>query len=205
MKFRQSLNRITLSTLLLTVPLACSSSRSSSPPSRRVDFTGPAFSTVKELAGSADVVVRGLVGKKLRSVVDNGGNAENKDGVPMALLEFKVSDVLRGSSKVGDVLTLAMIDTDAGITTDWETLPMSGEDLIMFLDEVQPSDAPGLVTDVPVYVTISGDNAVFSVIGDHALSRSRTPLSIDGTLGSPSDSNVALDVAVNVLATAVDS
>jgi hypothetical protein len=158
------------------------------------------------LASSADLVIRGVVGKKLRSVVDNGGIPENKDGIPMALLEFKVSTVLRGAGRVGDVLTLAMMDTDAGITTDWETLPSSGEDLIMFLDEVQPTDAPGLASDVPVYVTVSGDNAVFSVIGDHALSRSRTPIALDAAPAAPSsDGKAALDVTVDELAKAVIS
>ena len=180
--------------------VACGSLRNTKT-TLRSEASGPVYSSVVDLANASTVVVIGTVGKKLRVVNDDGG-VKGGTAVPTALFNLSVTRVLRGDLKVGQTLVLAMLDQS--VSNDWETPPKFGDKLVMFLQRRDPGQVPGLGVADPVYVAASGDNAIFTVSGVRAISKSHTPIILRGpTPASISAEGPKLEVSIEELAVTV--
>lgn len=119
---------------------------------------GPVYESVEALAVDAELVVLGAVGNVRGSEVDDGGN-EDGTGVDVTFHDFVVAEVLAtavaGSRSVtpGDALAV-------GVTQDSVRL-VEGEEMVLFLEQLTPDDAPGIDTEDVFYVAIGmeGDGA----------------------------------------------
>jgi hypothetical protein len=168
--------------------------------------SGPVYFSVPDLRAASTAVVVANVGKRLSSQRNNGGNAGSA-GIPMAIVRLNVERVLSGNVSNRGQLALLVLDNEAGISTDWSTFPKPGEQLVLFLHEVAPAEAPGLVFTEPTYNLVGGDNGVFSVTNGRAVSRAPVPVTLGKasppTSISDKDHVVKLDVSVDELAAAV--
>lgn len=125
----------------------------------------PAFRDVASLAVASDAVVVGTIGEQGASFVDDGGvtAAPGVDaGIPMSTYVLNVDEVVSGpvSSKQ---ITIGWLDSDV-VTDDELSRLAPGQKVVVFLDRVQRTEAPGLPQDLPeLWIPMAGDNGVFDL------------------------------------------
>ncbi|MCJ7781054.1 MAG: hypothetical protein MUQ27_09525, partial [Acidimicrobiia bacterium] len=115
------------------------------------------------------VIVVGQVGRVLDVQTDYGSESDNNGpGNRVALREFKVSEVLRGTAD--DTIIIAGPDT--ATISSHETSPISeGDQLVLFLVEETAEEAPGISGFDRWYTPLSLDNGVFDVTNNVATPR----------------------------------
>lgn len=151
----------------------------------------PIYSSIQGLSSAPglDIVVIGKVQGIAGHEVDFGGeNPTNSDaiGIPNVFYNVEVTDVLRGV--VDKTIVVAMPDNEkiifASSVTGWK----AGEQLLLFLSEQNPKNAPGIKMFDHFYAPMSLDNGVFDVLpGD--LAKPRMPKAfLQTTTGNPNES-----------------
>ena len=157
----------------------------------------PIYSSIEELlsAPDLDAVVIGKVQGIAGHEVDYGGeNPTDSDaiGIPNVFYNVEVTDVLYGATKKN--IVVAMPDNEiirfSNSVTGWKI----GEQLLLFLSEQNPENAPGIKNFNHFYAPISLDNGVFDVLpGD--LAKPRMPEAFLQSTTGNSDESVTFNLA----------
>lgn len=157
-----------------------------------------AYISVESLAGRADVVVVGLVGKVTEKFADDGGDPVNHE-LPALLQAFRVERVMKGVSDVavGSEVSVVLHDNDKLPSNDNVRLE-PGTRVLLFL---RRASGPVNGREVHALLPVSGSNGIFDVAPDgtatprslrvRALAESDARASIAST--SPPDRVFVLD------------
>jgi hypothetical protein len=122
----------------------------------------PAYESVEDLGGKADLVVVGVVGDVVAR------QAEETTDLPFVYISFSVDQVLGNSlaAQNTDSVIVSILDTDK-LTVDGLTPLVSGQRVLLFLEKISATDAPpGVIPFDEVFVPLSDDNGVFDVAAD---------------------------------------
>lgn len=148
-----------------------------------VSMDYPEYSTVQALNGKAQLVVVGRVGRVLASELDNGGSPETADeggpaGTPLSFYDISVTETLHGEDP-GESIVIAWLDRSRLADDDQISALNSGDEVILWLVERTPEQAPGVSSVKNFWVPVSGDNGVMDVRGVRAVARSTVLTGVD--------------------------
>jgi hypothetical protein len=128
---------------------------------------GPVYGSIEELTAEADVVVLGSVGEVRGTEVDDGGN-EDGHGSDVTFSSVVVDEVLSGRAttvQAGDTLAVGVSDVSSELS--------EGDEMVLFLDQLTQTDAPGIDTEDVFYVIIGMEgNGAFDVQDGAVIARS---------------------------------
>lgn len=124
---------------------------------------GPAYASVDELAAESDLVVHGVVGELRGREVDDGGN-DGGGGPEIAFYDVVVTDVLQGTRGTPSVVVGTSGDDG------YSAALAPGQEVVLFLEQLTPADAPGIDTETEFSVVVGGRQGAFVVDGETATS-----------------------------------
>jgi hypothetical protein len=158
--------------------VGCSGSPNEQTSSNVVESSGPSFFSVQELAEQSTSIFLATIGPKVSTQRDNGGNAADVEGVPIAIFELRIERVLGGSDPGSSPVGLITVDQDVWPGSHFQSQPRRGDRVVLFVEEVRQEAAPGLTLALPTFRALGGDNGVFDVTGERARARANV-FSID--------------------------
>ncbi len=129
----------------------------------------PVYSSIEELSVASELVVLGTVAGVVAREVDYGtANPDERhgEGVPSVFYEVAVTETLRGEA--GSTIIVGAPDVDKVLMSEATAL-RSGQEVLLFLLEQTPEDAPGITAYDHFYVTVSLDNGVFDRLGANSV------------------------------------
>lgn len=171
------LRRVALVLVVLSVLVAGSTTLLRS---RSAVTDEPTYDSLEDLARAADAVVVGNVTGTVDHFVDRGDDpavdeaGETIPGIPMVAFEIDGIESIAGD--VPTRMRIVMADSEKVNISNRSPL-REGERVLLFLRRRTNDEAPGVkaVADV-VWVPLSGDRAVFDVVGDMTRPRSDSPM-----------------------------
>ena len=155
----------------------------------QMHMDGPVFSSVEELAQSANVIVEVQAMGVVERLVDFGGEepmaedpadgeALKPSGLALALYAVQVEETLAGDVKPGETILVPMLD-DEVINSEHVTTLQEGETYILFLSRMSAKDVKGYDTlGQDVFLPLNYNNAVLAS-GDGTVRLNRWILALD--------------------------
>lgn len=144
-----------------------------------VSSDGPVYPAVSDLTANATLVVRGTVGELRATEIDDGGVGDT-EGVPMVFFDFEIDDVLAGISSTNNIV-VGWLDKSID-TSDLSELE-EGDVVVMFLNSLTDTIAPGIDTETQWYIPLAGDNGVLDVVANNVVARSPSLTDLEGMPG----------------------
>ncbi|WP_155990573.1 hypothetical protein [Paraoerskovia marina] len=140
-----------------------------------MEFDYATYDTVLELDQASDATVVVTIGKSVGTDLDDGGEPEVDDGgsavgTPMRFYDARVDEVIRG--EIPPEIVVAWLDTDRIESSEPLSAIEPGQQLVRWLDHLEPGDAPGIEIVSDFWVPVSGDNGVMDYSGSKATARS---------------------------------
>ena len=125
---------------------------------------GPVYESIEALTAEAEVVVLGSIGEVRGSEIDDGGNEDGR-GPEITFTSVVVDEVLAGRATIVQAGDTLAVGTSADLN--------EGDEMVLFLEELTPADAPGIDTEDVFYVIIGVEgNGAFDVQDGAVVARS---------------------------------
>lgn len=125
----------------------------------------PSYSSVEELSAASDAVVigtvKGVVGHEIDYGTTDPAAKRYSMGMPIVFYEVNVTDILKGETS--KTIIVGTLDPDK-LLCESVTALRTNEQVLLFLAEQTPENAPGIKTYDHSYATVSHDNGVFDVL-----------------------------------------
>lgn len=150
---------------------------------------GPLYQTTTELENDSDLIIHGIVGEVDSHYIDSAGDPDTVPGLPKVVLRIDVAEALKGAVSAASVYVVTA-DTEGTIDT-WNPYLEEGEEVVLYLFRI-PDDAPNMSAELKeqvakfgsLYGIVGGNQGVFDVNGDVAVSRSESnQLTVTGLTG----------------------
>lgn len=132
-----------------------------------VSIDGPVFTTVRELADAADVVVVGVVGERLETS-DAASNATQDETA--AYHRFAIDDVLAGDAAQDEVLLWLALDRV--VPLDRVSPLVEGSRVVVFADRVLAEEVDGGLPAPSILSPLMYDNGTLDVEDEMVTARS---------------------------------
>jgi hypothetical protein len=159
-----------LAVILGALASCTSNSSKATPPPTTFAVDVRPYLSVKELRASSDSVLLGTFGNKTGTQRNNGGNPADTDGIPVAFYDFAVSRVLSGRD-LGPKVHVVVLDAASTNGDKVALQPQTGEQVVIFAQELSATNAPGLKLSGPTINAVSENNGVFDVANGRARAR----------------------------------
>ncbi len=127
--------------------------------------------SVARRAAASDLVVRGRAGEIVSRQIDNGGELVDGGGVPVAIREFRIDEILKGEGHGPTGGIVYIVGFDFGVISVEGISPLGDGEVVVFLDALSDEETPGIEFDGTIYAIVGGNLGIFDVEGLNATQR----------------------------------